>query len=961
MLAILKRLFVGFILLSNAHMGYAQLVVDGASTPEELVEDILLGAGVTVSNITFTGEESQRGYFDGSASNIGIDGGVMLSSGDIEIAIGPNVAGGAGLGVGGLGDDDLETLSGVATFDAVILEFDFVPTGDSINFDYVFASEEYNEYACGTVNDVFGFFLSGPGIAGPFTNGAINIALIPGTTTPVSINTVNIGVAGDNGIAANCDALDPDWPTYNTFFTDNPGGPSIEYDGFTVPLTASAEVVCGETYHIKLALSDGGDGVFDSGVFLEENGFSSNAVEVEITTLSADSAIVEGCTTANIILTRPNADSTIVINMVIEGDAINGVDYEFVHDTLVFEMGEHTAEFEIIPIDDGIPEDRDTIIITVFSINICGDTVPSTGMVFIQSDYELVAESENPTIQCPGDSVIISAIASGGNAPYYYDWNTGQQGDSIWVTPTETTTYYVNLTDSCIGVGMDSVTVIVDIPAEPTVNVSPSSYQFGCPGESLDLSASPAFGAEPYSYNWSTGETTQDINIILNTDTLFWVEVTDVCGTLSNVDTVLIDFIPPPNPVVSIDPVTYEFDCAGEVLEILADPTQGQPPYIYNWSNGATTSSINVTLTNDTVYWVEVTDACGTVSSQSSMTITFNPANPPEVDTSNDPTLVCPDEEATLTAVASQGNPPYTYAWSTGENGSSIMVNPNITEDFTVTITDNCGAEVEADITVTVIPYQAIELQATDDYSVQCAGDAGAVQAIANLGREPYVYSWDNGMSGDLINVSFTESSTLTVTVTDDCGFDATDELNITVPIYDMQLTVIEDSTICENTFIDLFAEATGGAAPYSYVWTGLEIVSGAEQDTALVANTYDVEIPQDSLLFNYSITVTDQCDENREHTLDLWIRDCTLIVPNVFTPDGDEYNQNLVVANLDQYPNSSIVVYNRWGICVYESENYLNDWDGDGRESGVYYYVLSTSRADVEPMAGYVHMITSN
>jgi hypothetical protein len=353
MLAILKRLFVGFILLSNAHMGYAQLVVDGASTPEELVEDILLGAGVTVSNITFTGEESQRGYFDGSASNIGIDGGVMLSSGDIEIAIGPNVAGGAGLGVGGLGDDDLETLSGVATFDAVILEFDFVPTGDSINFDYVFASEEYNEYACGTVNDVFGFFLSGPGIAGPFTNGAINIALIPGTTTPVSINTVNIGVAGDNGIAANCDALDPDWPTYNTFFTDNPGGPSIEYDGFTVPLTASAEVVCGETYHIKLALSDGGDGVFDSGVFLEENGFSSNAVEVEITTLSADSAIVEGCTTANIILTRPNADSTIVINMVIEGDAINGVDYEFVHDTLVFEMGEHTAEFEIIPIDDG--------------------------------------------------------------------------------------------------------------------------------------------------------------------------------------------------------------------------------------------------------------------------------------------------------------------------------------------------------------------------------------------------------------------------------------------------------------------------------------------------------------------------------------------------------------------------------------------------------------------------------
>lgn len=940
-------------------MGYAQLVVDGNYTPEELVEDILLGAGVTVSNITFTGEESQRGYFDGTASNIGIDGGVMLSSGDIEIGVGPNTAGGAGLGVGGAGDPDLETLSGVTTFDAVIIEFDFIPTGDSINFDYVFASEEYNEYVCAGVNDVFGFFLSGPGITGPFTNDAINIALIPGTTTPVSINTVNIGVAGANGNAATCDLLDPNWPSYNVNFTDNPGGTSVEYDGFTIPLTAQAEVVCGETYHIKLALSDGGDGVFDSGVFLEQNGFSSNAVEVEITTLSADSAIVEGCTTAQIIMTRPNADSTVVVNMDIGGDAINGVDYEFIYDTLLFPAGQHNVFFEIIPIDDGVAEDQDTIILTVYSVNLCGDTVPSVGMVFIHAEYELEAESVNPTIQCPGDSVLISAVASGGNAPYYYDWNTGQQGDSIWVTPTETTTYYVNLTDSCIGVGLDSVTVLVDIPAEPTVNVSPTSFQFGCPGEPLDLSASPAFGAEPYTYNWSTGETSQDISVVLNSDTVFWVEVVDVCGTVSNVDSIEIDFIPPPDPVVSINPGVYEFECAGEVLEIVGDPVQGQPPYTYEWSTGATTSSINVTLVTDTVYWVEIIDACGTVSTQSSMTITFNPANPPQVETSNDPTLVCPDDEATLTAIADLGNPPYSYVWSTGETGSSITVDPNITEDFTVTVTDNCGAEVEGEVTVTVVAYEPMELETTNDLSVQCADDAANLQAFPSLGREPYTYEWDNGMTSDLINIPFSESTVVGVTVTDFCGFEITGALNVTVPTYDLQLAVIPDSTICEGTYIDLFATATGGAEPYSYTWEGQEIIEGSGEDTALVANTVDIVERQDSTLFHYRVSVTDECDATTEHTLDLWIRDCTLFTPNVFTPgDGDDLNQNLVVANLDQYPNSSILIYNRWGICVYESDNYLNDWDAENHESGVYYYIVTPNRVDVEPMAGYVHVI---
>jgi hypothetical protein len=148
----------------------AQLTVNNTLFPTQLVQNVLLGGGVTATNITFNGGpgnvlSEQLGSFDGTTSIVGLDGGVIMATGDIQLAPGPNDAGGATEGGGnfGAGDADLELLSGVFTNDVAVLEFDFVPTGDSLKFRYVFSSEEYDEYVCGTVNDAFGFFLSGPG------------------------------------------------------------------------------------------------------------------------------------------------------------------------------------------------------------------------------------------------------------------------------------------------------------------------------------------------------------------------------------------------------------------------------------------------------------------------------------------------------------------------------------------------------------------------------------------------------------------------------------------------------------------------------------------------------------------------------------------------------------------------------------------------------------------------------
>lgn len=264
----------------------SQVNTDNTQTVEWYVQNVLVGAGVAITNVQYNGGSAavsmpQVGQFDNlpSGADVGLSEGMILGSGDITLASQPNTSGGSSLGgTGNSGSDaDLQSITLSQIYDECIVEFDFVPDGDSINFNYVFASEEYDEYVCGTVNDAFGFFLSGPNpLGGSYV--AQNIALIPDptvwpaisyTSTPVSINTVNLGVAGFAGTAATCAAIDPAWTTYNIFYTQNLGT-NYEYDGRTIVLPVRVPVICGQTYHIKLAIGDGGDSAFDSGVFLEK-------------------------------------------------------------------------------------------------------------------------------------------------------------------------------------------------------------------------------------------------------------------------------------------------------------------------------------------------------------------------------------------------------------------------------------------------------------------------------------------------------------------------------------------------------------------------------------------------------------------------------------------------------------------------------------------------------------------
>jgi len=575
-----------------------QLVVTNTQTPAQLVQNILLGGGVTASNFTFNGAPAntvneQAGEFDGSASNVGLASGMILGSGNVAFAIGPNNIGSGSLGGGNFGfnDIDLDQLSGVPTHDAAILEFDFIPTGDSLRFNYVFGSEEYDEYVCGTVNDVFGFFLSGPGINGPYTNNAINIALVPGTQVPVSINTVNNGTVGTNGIAANCDALDPNWPANNIYYTSNANGTTVQYDGKTVVLTARAQVVCGQTYHIKIAIADGGDTAFDSGVFLEAGSFvSSGQVVPDLVSgvLVNDSTMLEGCGPVDFTFYRiGDTSNTDTVNLAILGTATPGTDYSPAFPTqIVYQPGDtaFTVLLNVPPDADGL----ESIIIQVQQVIQCaGVQVQSEFHFYIDSPPPLVVQASNVQSDC-NQTEVLAPTVSGGSGNYSYSWSTGETTPTITVSPGATTTYTVTVSDTC-SIAPVPVDITVDVPVYPpmVITLTPDTA-IPCLGNA-DLNVLNVTGGDgSYAYEWTSGgavlSATSTVNVDAGPPAYYVATVTDGCGSTVQ-DSVLATTagLPPMAIVTGGDPtVTRTGDTASLTITAV---TGGNGVYTYSWEN----------------------------------------------------------------------------------------------------------------------------------------------------------------------------------------------------------------------------------------------------------------------------------------------------------------------------------------------------------------------------------------
>lgn len=239
---------------------FAQLIVTPAGNPANIAQ-FLTGNGVTISNVQVNCDSNAYGYFTASNTNMNMPGGMAITTGHRNSLAGPNSSSSTSTANGYvLSDADLAAIEPMAVYDVCALEFDCVPSDDTLYFNFIFGSEEYPEFAGASFNDVFGIFISGANPAGGNYT-AMNFALIPNGTTPVSINNINNGPSL-SGPCMNC-----------AYYIDNTGDTLLEYDGITSNLLATVPVVPNNSYHLKIAIADAGDAIYDSGVFLQAGSF----------------------------------------------------------------------------------------------------------------------------------------------------------------------------------------------------------------------------------------------------------------------------------------------------------------------------------------------------------------------------------------------------------------------------------------------------------------------------------------------------------------------------------------------------------------------------------------------------------------------------------------------------------------------------------------------------------------
>jgi hypothetical protein len=432
----------------------ANLSVSAPVSSLGLITNTLVGGNCyQVNGVTSSGANNSRGTFNNGATNIGIQNGMVMSTGNANNLSGPNnlTNYNGGFSTNSLNDPDLATIANGDQWDVSIIEFNFTPTASMVQFDFVFGSEEHCEFANSNYNDVFGFFISGPGIPG-----VQNLAVLPNSSTPVSINTINYNTnsnfyINNTNSGANCVNIPAVAIT------------ECQLDGWTTVLKATANVIPCNTYHIKLAIADVADDLYTSAVFLRANSFDAGGnVSTAVFYPAQQNSSPEGCPGGSIRFTRSNPDASqpLNVNFTVGGSAQPGIDYAPIGNSITIPAFQNFVDLPINAFADNLSEGPENIQLTIENACACTQSM----LDFIIEDKPAIQISLSNQTICQGATATIGSIASGGISTLNYKWNTGSEGWFIQVNATNTTAYTVTVTDGCGDTASASALLIVSSP-----------------------------------------------------------------------------------------------------------------------------------------------------------------------------------------------------------------------------------------------------------------------------------------------------------------------------------------------------------------------------------------------------------------------------------------------------------------------------------------------------------------
>jgi hypothetical protein len=483
-------ILLSIFLLSSKSL-FSQLVIANQGASATTITSSMIGPGLTVTNPVITCPNNAYGTFTGGGTtNLGIPSGVLLTTGNVGTLAGNGSAFWSTGNNSNCNDPELNTLDVEATNDCCILEFDVVPSCSTLRIRFVFGSEEYPEFVSSGYNDAFGFFVSGQNpLGGVYTN--TNIATLPNGTI-VSIDNVNAN-------------------TNNTFYVNNSAGTAVKLDAFTTIITSDIDVVPCQSYHFKLAIADAGDGIYDSGVFVDFLDCST-ALNATASTTPVSCAGSDGTATAT---------------------AINGFP--------PYSYSWNTNPPQTTPTITGLIPGTYTVVVD--DAGTCTPPVIQIVTVGLSNNVPVIVT--NDPVICELGSATITASNPGSGGTYL--WSTGETTQSIVVSPTVTTNYTVTYDAGALCTATDTSTVYVISRFTPTFDSIPNlCHNVTSPLLSLNsidsisiagtwspaLIDSSIIGITTYSFTPNPGEcafpTTLDITVIAP-DTSAFNPISELC------------------------------------------------------------------------------------------------------------------------------------------------------------------------------------------------------------------------------------------------------------------------------------------------------------------------------------------------------------------------------------------------------------------------------------------------
>lgn len=755
----------------------AQLIVRTEKNFAKMVRESFVGPGIQIKNVIFRGDSAAIGIFDGRNSNIGLDSGIIITTGKAVDAIGPDNIDVSTSQDGGRSDGDLNSLlSGTETKDATYLQFTFTPSASRATFDVVFASEEYEQYVGEPYNDIFGFFLTGPGIAGKK-----NLAVVPGTQDPISVNTIN-------------QIVNPN------LFVNNVGGLTIQYNGFTKKLQIVADglIPC-EDYILKLVIADVQDAIFDSGIFLASLNSETpkDAFVVRNTPPKSKSYIQEKCDSAIFRFTRSSNlnQASQVVKYTVGGTATRGVDYIDIPDSIIIPPGKAFADLIIYPIDDNVVEAAESVTIDINNNTICATSIDSINI----EDFDTLRITTFIDVRCQGDTIFKQVKYAGGSVRLSFEWTDSLgniKGGSpiLQASPDSLTMYIISIYDSCINyttkdtIYIPPITIVNLIVPDDTIVCAPVDLNFiiqsNIPGliyewDAVDLGNNSVGLFDDNTKQNPIYSVPSGIYEILVT---VKVDSPNFCSDLKSFKIRVI-------PKGVFGPKTV-YVCKGDSITLRAF---GGGTYKWSPSSGIVgdTSTANVLVYKPGTYKASITD---TINCLKEFTVNVVYDTVPLALAGKD-VVICERSSIQLDAKGSQYN---TYEWSpaTGLTNSKIgnpIASPLVTTTYVLKSKNNACFSFDT-MTIFVITKPETDF----DYEFDsCA----KVISFSNKTIGTDSFYWDFGDESYSLDRSpmhkYDTTGNFTVSLIANRGTDCTDTSTISINLIDIE----PDKRIVPNTF----------------------------------------------------------------------------------------------------------------------------------------------------------------